>query len=165
METFGFDLLEKVKKANRQKKTARDPLVPSSLGRTPRRRLQDLTIRFGRPAFAARLAARWRAEKRLAPLCAGMCGTRFSAGGAAWNRGVDFGRDDLMFGRREKPRCLFGRALVARREVGALARSQDVQDAPHTFSGEEVAILGPGELVRTHRAALHEKIGLGNVVE
>jgi hypothetical protein len=46
-----------------------------------------------------------------------------------------------------------------------LARGQNVQHSPDTFADEEVAVLGPSQFVRTHRAALHEEVWLWNVIK
>ncbi|MDB5387057.1 MAG: hypothetical protein JWM11_2703 [Planctomycetaceae bacterium] len=66
---------------------------------------------------------------------------------------------------RKEPWCFFGCTFIARRVVRTLALGKNVENSPYTFSDKEVAILRPGQLVRTHRAALHERVWLGNVVE
>ena len=70
-----------------------------------------------------------------------------------------------MHGHGKEPFCFFGCAFNDRRIKGTLAGSENVENSPHTISDKEVAILRPGQLVRIHRAALHEKIRLGHVVE
>src|SRR4051812_13404685 len=108
IDTLGLDFLAQTQKEHRRLQTASNRLTPSPLGRTPGGRFQDIVVRIGSPAFGARLVARWATEKRLAPLRAGMRGTRFTTGRATRDGWIDFGRNNLMVGYGKEPRRCCG---------------------------------------------------------